>query len=100
MDDRGNLGVILSDRSPKHNTQSMSAVPVVFLRAELGTRADLQDKSIFREVINMGKKFQHKFGKLHGRPATKQDRDSQAVHSSLSWVFAIMGLGFTATRGG
>jgi hypothetical protein len=30
VDDRRNLGVILPDRSPKHDTQSMSAVPVVF----------------------------------------------------------------------
>jgi hypothetical protein len=91
MEDRGNLGVIFSDRSPKHDTQSLLAVPVVFLRVELGARADLQDKSILGEAIHMGKKFQRKFGKLHGRPATKQDGDSQAVYSSLSWVFARMG---------
>jgi hypothetical protein len=64
MDDRGNLGVILSDRSPKHDTQSMSAVPVVFLRAGLRARTDLQDKSILGKV-NMGKWFQRKFEKLH-----------------------------------
>jgi hypothetical protein len=60
----------------------------------LDARADLQDKSILGEVFNMGKKFQQKFGELHGRPAIKQDEDSQAIHSSLSWVFVRMGPGF------